>query len=423
MPATRRAFLQTSSVAGAAALLSRAGFAHVAGADRMKVGVIGCGGRGLGAAVNCAQADPSVVIWALGDVFQERVDGACAEGEGGLKQLGERFQVATERRFTGFDAYKGVLASDCDLVILATPPHFRPMHFAAAIEAGKHVFFEKPVAVDAPGVRRVIEASEAAAKKGLAVVTGTQRRHQAPYLEVMKRIHGGDIGAITALEAGWMQGGLWMHKRQPQWSDMEWQLKNWLYFTWLSGDHIVEQHVHNIDVCNWAMDAHPIVATGMGGRQVRTDPAYGHIYDHFAINFEYANGVRMHSACRQIDGCAGGVFERVIGSNGVAEMWAGGGIGIRGEKEWDWEGDAADPYVQEHVDLIASIRSGKPLNEGVRIAESTLTAIMGRMSAYTGRAIKWDEALNSKEDLSPKSYDMGPIAVAPVAMPGKTQFS
>ncbi len=419
---TRRDFLKTSAVS-TAAILAQAGFVHAAGSDQVKVGVIGCGGRGLGAAMNCSQADPAVVIWALGDVFEERMKGACAEGDAGLAQLGPRFQVPPERRFTGFDAYKGVLATDCDLVILATPPHFRPIHFAAAVEAGKNIFFEKPVAVDAPGVRRVIEASKAAAAKKLAVVTGTQRRHQTPYLELMKRVHDGAIGSITALEASWMQGGLWMHKREPQWSDMEWQLKNWLYFTWLSGDHIVEQHVHNIDVCNWAMDAHPIAAVGMGGRQVRTDAAYGHIFDHFSIAFEYANGVKMHSVCRQIDGCAGGVFERVVGSKGVAEAWAGGGIGIRGENTWDWEGDATDPYVQEHIDLIASIRSGKPLNEGVRIAESTLTAIMGRMSAYTGRAIKWDEALNSKEDLSPATYAMGSIPTPPVPMPGKTQFS
>jgi predicted dehydrogenase len=330
--------------------------------------------------------------------------------------------VTKDTSFTGFDAYKKVLACDIDMVILATPPHFRPEHLAAAVEAGKHVFMEKPVAVDPVGVRWVIESSEAAAKKGLAVVAGTQRRHQEHYLEVMKRIHNGDMGELVSGQCYWNQDGLWVKKKRPEWSDMEWQCRNWLYFTWLSGDHIVEQHVHNIDVINWAMGSHPVECLGMGGREVRTGSEYGNIFDHFAVEFKYPNGARVLSMCRQIDGCAGQVSERVAGTNGTCYTDGSNGY-IEGPNAYKYEGKSPSPYVQEHADLIAGIRQGRPLNEGRRVAESVMTAIMGRMSAYTGRALQWDWVMNaSKLDLRPPKYEFGDLPVRPVAIPGKTEL-
>ncbi|MCC6443513.1 MAG: Gfo/Idh/MocA family oxidoreductase [Armatimonadetes bacterium] len=414
---SRRDFIKTSAGVTAAALGSGfAGFeaVHAAGPDTLRVGVIGCGGRGTGAASDCANAAPNIEIVALGDLFRDRVDG-CREG---LKGLGDRFKVTDDRCFVGFDAYQKVIDSGVDMVILAAPPGFRPVHFKAAVEAGKHVFMEKPVSVCPAGVRTVLESSRLASQKGLGVVAGTQRRHQKSYIETIKRIHDGALGKIVAAQGYWNQGGLWMNPRQPEWSDMEWQVRNWLYFTWLSGDHIVEQHVHNLDVLNWVLRAHPVKCMGMGGRQVRTDPAYGHIYDHFAIEYEYPDGVRALSLCRQIDGCATRVSEFIQGARGTSDPsnW------IRGGSAWRFEGDSPNPYVQEHADLINSIRSGKPLNEGKTVAESTLTAIMGRMSAYTGKEVTWEDALNSKLDLMPEKLEFGPLPVEPVAAPGKTPF-
>jgi len=316
------------------------------------------------------------------------------------------------------------------MVILGTPPHFRPEHFKAAIEAGKHVFMEKPVAVDPVGIRSIIASSELAKQKGLAIVAGTQRRHQAHYLEIMRRIHRGDIGEVVGGQCYWNMGALWVERAKENmqkrtvlgWSDMEWQCRNWLFFTWLSGDHIVEQHVHNLDIINWAIGAHPVQAMGMGGREVRTGPEYGNIFDHFAVEYEYANGVRVLSMCRQTDGCHEQVSERVVGTKG--QTYTDGSNGsVEGQNPYKYEGESPNPYVQEHADLIASIREGKPLNEGKRIAESTLTAIIGRMSAYTGRALKWDWAMNaSKLDLTPPEYEMGDLPVRPVAVPGKTKL-
>jgi len=287
----------------------------------------------------------------------------------------------------------------------------------AAVEAGKHVFMEKPVAVDPVGVRSVIASSEAAAGKGLAIVAGTQRRHQKSYLELIQRIRDGQIGDIVGAQGYWNQGDLWVKLREPGMSEIEWQCRNWLYFTWTSGDHIVEQHVHNIDVVNWAIGSLPKNIVGMGGREVRKDPEYGNIFDHFAIEFEYPNGVRVASYCRQTEGCAERVEERIVGTKGVAFGYGE----IKGEKPWKFEGEDPNPYVREHADLVASIRGGKPLNEGRQIAESTMCAIVGRMSAYTGRAISWDWAMNaSKLDLSPAKYEFGPNPVDPVAVPGTT---
>ncbi|MCI0697116.1 Gfo/Idh/MocA family oxidoreductase [candidate division KSB1 bacterium] len=416
LPLTRREFLKTSTAA-TAGLMASSNFAFgFAASETIRIGLIGCGGRGTGAAKDCVESSPGVEIVALGDLFEDRVN-QCKEQ---LRvAIGDRFKVTDDHCFAGFGAYKNVIASEVDLILLATPPGFRPMHLRAAIEAGKHVFMEKPVAVDPVGVRSVMESSDMATQKGLAIVAGTQRRHHRGYVEALKRIHGGAIGDIVAAQVYWNQGGLWMRPRQPGWTDMEWQARNWLYFTWLSGDHIVEQHIHNIDVANWALQSHPVKAVGVGGRQVRVDPAYGHIFDHFAIEFEYPNGARVSSMCRQIDGTASQVSEHIVGTKGTsnASSW------IRGAKPWRMETDAPNPYVEEHRDLIASIRKAQPLNEGRQVAESTLTAIMGREAAYTGQAITWDEILNAELDLTPKSFSFGPLPVPPVAVPGATKLS
>jgi predicted dehydrogenase len=305
------------------------------------------------------------------------------------------------------------------MVILATPPAFRSEHLTAAIEAGKHVFMEKPVAVDVATALQVIRASDAAKAKGLGIVAGTQRRHDPRYLETIRRIQDGAIGEVITGQVYWNQGGLWSFPRESGWSDTEFQLRNWLYYTWASGDHIVEQHVHNIDVANWVMGSHPIRAIGLGGRQVRTDPLYGHIFDHFAIEFEYADGRRISSMCRQQDGTASRVGERFQGSMGSSN----GYNKIEGANAWEHPKlEGMNPYVEEHRDLVASIRSGKPLNEGRRIAESTLTAILGREACYTGQAVEWDELIESGLAITPEQVAFGPLATPAVPMPGETSL-
>jgi predicted dehydrogenase len=360
-----------------------------------------------------------VKLYAMGDMFRDHLESAKANLQ---KRGNDKFDVSSDRCFIGFDAYKQVIDSGVDLVILATPPGFRPMHLAAAIAAGKHVFTEKPVGVDGPGIRRVLEAAGEAKQKNLAVVAGTQRRHQAGYIESMKRIHDGELGELTSARCYWNQGSLWMKPRESGWSDMEWQLRNWLYFTWLSGDHICEQHVHNIDVVNWAMKGHPKSAMGMGGRQVRTSPDYGHIFDHFAIDFEYENGAHCMSMCRQIPGCENNVSEALVGTKGSWDGKPNTYVFETGGKRSRLRVKEINPYDQEHIDLIESIRAGKPLNELTTVAESTLTAIMGRMSTYTGKAVTWEQALNSKENLVPQELKLGPLATPAVAVPGQTEL-
>jgi predicted dehydrogenase len=416
--------------AAVAAVGLGANFAYAQASDKLRVGLVGCGGRGTGAADDCVMHSDNVELVAMGDAFQDRLDGS----KKALRdKLGDRFKVSDDTSFVGLDAYKQVIASDIDLVILATPPGFRPMHIAAAVDAGKHIFAEKPVATDPTGVRSVLESAKKIKEKNLAFVTGTQRRHQTGYLETIKRIKDGEIGDIVGGQCYWNQGFLWSFPRQPEWSDAEWQMRNWYYFTWICGDHIVEQHVHNIDVMNWAIGDHPIKAYGMGGRQVRTDPLYGHIYDHFAIEYEYKSGARVISMCRHWENSDNRVSERVVGTKGVSDpsgvIWGSDkktAYRFR-EKEdqnkTEARAERKSAYQQEHIDLIKSIRDGKPLNEAKQVAESTLTAIMGRMSAYTGKEVSWDAALNSKLDLFPKDLRLdGKMSVPPVPMPGKDQL-
>ena len=425
---TRRKFVK-SSAASAAALAGLTSAVdskvHAAGSDKLRIGLLGCGGRGAGAAVNALSAAENVEIYALADLFGDKLERArkLIEGEvgNGSMPAGASVQLTPERMFSGFDAYKQLMATDIDIVLQCCPPGFRARHLKAAIEAGKHVFMEKPGGVDPVGLRSLIASSELAAQKGLSIVAGTQRRHEAKYLEIIKRIHDGAIGEIVAGQIYWICNMEKWHytPRDPAWSDMEWQVRNWPFFAWLSGDHFVEQHLHNIDVMNWAMGEVPKQILGLGGRQVRVSAEFGHIYDHFAVEFEFANGVRFASYARQIEGCASRVAERIVGTKGVAEPSSGI---ITGANPFQMR-KSPNPYVQEHTDLINAIRTGKPLNEGKRVAESTMTAICGRMSAYTGRQVEYDWALNeSQECLSPEKFELGDLPVAPVAMPGTTQL-
>jgi predicted dehydrogenase len=416
---SRRTFIQTTAAASAAVMFSGA---RIAGSDVVRVGLVGCGGRGTGAARDCLRGAEGVELVALGDLFPEAVTKCRAELAKAVagSALAAKYTVTDERCFTGFDAYQKVLASGIDLVILATPPAFRPSHLAAAVDAGKHIFAEKPVAVDPAGIRSVLATYEKARQKGLGIGVGTQRRHQAEYVPTVQRIHDGAIGEVLSGQVFWNQGGLWVRDRQPEWTDAEWQIRNWLYFTWLSGDHIVEQHVHNIDVANWVMGAHPVKAMAVGGRQWRVDPKFGHIYDHFAVDYEYASGARVMSMCRQIAGTRNRIGESFIGTRGTSNA-AGR---IAGPAAWSFAKpeQPVSPFVQEHTDLVASLRAGRPINELKQIAESTLTAIMGREAAYTGQEVAWDEILNAEQDLMPPALALGALATPGVAVPGQTKL-
>ena len=419
--ASRRDFLKTSTAAVvggtiASTLTSLPG-AYAAGSDEIKVGVIGCGGRGTGAIDNVLSAAEGVRLVAMGDLFKDRL----ADSLKNLSKHGEKAAVPADRQFVGWDAYEKVIASDVNYIILATPPAFRPMYLKAAIEAGKNIFTEKPVAVDGAGIKQVYELADLAKSKGLAIAAGTQRRHHAAYLETMKRVKDGAIGEVVAARVFWNQGGLWTKPRQPEWTDMEWQLRNWLYFTWLSGDHIVEQHVHNLDVANWAMGKAPVRVFGVGGRQARTQPEYGHIFDHFGLDFEYDNGVHVLSMCRQQAGTPGLVGEFLVGTTGTTTTIDGRQYEIAGPNAWKWSGEFTNPYQQEHTDLIASIRAGSPINELRQVADSTLTAIAGREAAYTGKVIAFEQLVATPTSLMPAKLEFGPIAVPPVAVPGQNQ--
>ena len=408
---SRRTFLWSCATMATLPILASVPVnAFAAGADdTLKVGVIGTGGRGIGAAKNILSADKNVKIWALGDIFPDAVENA-------RKNLA-RSNVPKERCFSGFDAYKDVINSGVDIVILAAPPGFRPLHMEAAVEKGIHIFAEKPVAVDPAGARKVIAIGELAAQKKLSIVAGTQRRHDRGYVETMKRIKDGAIGDIVSGQCYWVGGELWHRGRKPDWTEMEYQIRNWLYFTWLSGDHIVEQHVHNIDIINWALGGPPVKAFGMGGRQRRTDAKYGDAWDHFAIEFEYANGVRVQSFCRQSDNTTHRVNEHLVGTLGMA-LPSGR---IKAKDEWRFQGSRRNPYEQEHVNLINAIRSGTPLNEARAVAEATMTAILGRVSAYSGKEVsyKWLSDA-SKLDLTPPEYKFGNAPKILIPVPGST---
>ncbi|MFO0908367.1 MAG: Gfo/Idh/MocA family oxidoreductase [Isosphaeraceae bacterium] len=418
---SRRDFFKSTSVAAAGtAAFSFLPHAFAAASDAIKVGLIGCGGRGTGAAENICEAagtSYNIKLHAMGDIFEDRLRN-CYEATKNNPKSKDKFDVDKERCFTGFDAYKKV-TDCCDLVILATPPGFRPQHLEYAVKAGKNIFTEKPVAVDGTGIRKVLSAAEEAKKKGLAIVAGTQRRHQAGYLESMKRVHGGEIGDIVSARVFWNQGNIWAVPRKDGWSEAEYQLRNWYHFVWLCGDCIVEQHVHNLDVACWALGGHPIRCVGMGGQEVNTGPEYGESFDHFAVDYEFPNNVHVHSMARQIAGTAGEVAEHLVGTKG---RWDSGGYRFSNGKSGRVRNEV-NPYVQEHIDLLESISTGKPINELKQVAESTLTAIMGRMSAYTGKEVTWEQALNSNLDTFPKDLDWKSNLPGPkVARPGQTEL-
>ncbi len=414
--------------------------AYAAGSDELKIGLVGCGGRGSGAAMQALTAtDHPVKLWAMGDLFADQIEASHsmlnsgAEGRydrSSFPSLSDKMDVPGERRFSGFDSFQKVIDSGIDMVILATPPHFRPEHFEAAVKAGVHVFMEKPVAVDPVGIRRIMAAAEESKRKKLSVVAGTQRRHQNHYQEIIKRVQDGAIGDIVAGQCYWNMGPLWVDDAKKywkkyqtgEWSDMEYQCRNWLFHVWLSGDHVCEQHVHNIDIIHWALGSNPVMVMGCGGRQERVQPQYGNGYDHFATEFEFDNEVRVSSMCRQQTGASHNVSERLVGTKG--QVYLDGSSGrIIGENPYEYDGPNVDPYVREHVVLIESIRNGDGFNEAGQVARSTLSAIAGRMAAYTGRSMRWDWAMQrSALDLSPESYEFGNLAVDPVAVPGTTKI-
>ena len=411
---SRRDFVKLSAVTTGAALAAHLAapraLGATAGSDRIRVGLVGCGGRGTGAAQNCLDSSPGVEIVAVGDLFERQVTAAKT-----------KLKLDAAQGFWGFDAYQKILATDIDLVILATPPGFRPMHFEAAITAGKNVFMEKPVAVDPVGCRSVIATAQIAKQKKLAVVAGTQRRHQPSYMEVMKRVHDGAIGELVGGQCYWNDQGIWFREKTgwlAELSDFEWQCWNWYHWDWLSGDQIVEQHIHNLDVMNWAFGGPPAKFYGMGGRQNRGSLA-GNIWDHFATELEYPNGARVTSMCRHTPKSSARVGERVVGTKGTSDCASS----IKGASAFKYEGANPNPMVQEHTDLIASIRSGEPLNEGERVALSTLTAIGCRMSAYTGREISWNWLLNASTlDIFPKTIAAGPGHFPLVPIPGQAEL-
>jgi predicted dehydrogenase len=427
---TRRKFIKKTAQGGTAALLVSNGMFFNRTPDKIRVGLIGCGGRGTRAGIiDCAESTPGVELVAMGDVFEDHANTAPGRIKENLQKRGlsveDIYKVTPDTTFVGFDAYQKVIDSDVDMVILTSPPQFRPKHLRAAIEAGKHVFMEKPVAVDPVGVRSVIESADMAKEKGLAIVAGTQLRRMLSNRQTIERIHQGDIGTITGGQVVRAGGAMrdWRKEeevRPPGMSDMEYHIRRWLFWTWLSGDFITEMHVHNLDIMNWILGSHPIQCMGVGGRQVRTEEQYGDCFDHFAVEYVYPNDVRIEYIGTQIDGFTYRSDQRVSGTKGSAYLYGGNGE-ISGANPWKFEGEKPNPSVLQYKELIDSIRKGEPLNEGRQIAESTMTSILGRMSAYTGRALKWDWALNaSKLDLTPGEMRFGDLPEMPVPMPGVT---
>jgi predicted dehydrogenase len=418
----RRDFIKTTAAAGTAlAAMTVTRFVHAGVDETIKYGLIGCGKRGSGAAVNMMEADRHAKLVAMGDTFAE----SARDARDIIKREApneSQVAVADDHIFSGFDAYKKVIDSAVDVVILTTPPHFRAQHLKYAIEKGKHAFVEKPVATDVPRVHEVKEACEEAKKKNLAVVSGLCWRYAPKVMETVKRIQDGAIGDIVAIESHYNTGTEWYRGDDPKWSRMEYQIRNWLYYTWLGGDHIVEQAIHSLDKTAWLQhDASPVKASGMGGRQQRIDKKFGNIFDHHTVFYEYPTGIRVYFTCQRQDNCGKFVDEVVLGTKGKAQVIKGV---IEGEKKWKYSGPGGrqSMYVYEHKAMIKSIRDGKPINNAAYMCNSTLIAIMGRMCTYTGKEITWDQLLSSKERLGPDRYEWGPVPEPTVAIPGKTKF-
>ncbi|MGP0067601.1 MAG: Gfo/Idh/MocA family oxidoreductase [Isosphaeraceae bacterium] len=422
--ASRRDFLKGTTVAAAATLSTglAAPLVHAAGSDTIKVGLIGCGGRGSGAAEQALTADSNAKLVAMAEAFQDRLDDSLSSLKG--SSLGSRVDVPKDRQYTGFDAYKHVI-DQVDLVLLTTPPQFRPIHLSYAVEKGVHAFVEKPMAVDGPGLRKFIEACKVAKQKNLSLVNGFCWRYDGPRRETMQHVFDGKIGDVVAIETTYNSQGVWEPRktREECASDMEYQMRNWYYYCWLSGDHIVEQAVHGIDTMGWVTgDKQPIRCWGVGGRQSRTDAKYGNIWDHFSVVYEYPNNVRGYHHCRHWVNTPNQTKDYILGSKGMADVF---GNAITGPDKWRYRSTKkkADMYQVEHNEMFAALRAGKPINNGEHAANSTLLALMGRTAAYTGLVVTPDMVLNSKEDLSPPKYEFGPLITPGVPVPGYTKFA
>jgi len=420
--ASRRQFLKSSAVvmgAVAAPYLLSQREAFAVNSDTLKVGLIGCGGRGSGAASQALAADKNVILTAMGDAFEDRLQSSLKNLQ---ESVGKQVQVTPDHCFVGLDAFHKVI-KEVDVVILTTPPGFRPAHLKAAIAAGKHVFCEKPMAVDAPGLRSVLESAAEAKRKGLALGSGFCWRSNLGERAIMQRIHDGQIGEVRALYNTYNTGPVGgVPVRKPEMTDMQYQLRNWYHFAWLSGDHIVEQAVHSLDKMAWVMkDVPPVRCMAHGGRQARTGD--GHIFDHFEVVYDYATGERGFHFSRQQANTASENADYYVGTKGYGKIKAFGALELEGENPWKFKGDRPDMYQVEHNELFASIRSGKPINHGTWMASSTMLAIMGRMAAYTGQIITWDQAMNSQEVLGPTNLDLNtPLSTPKVAIPGVTKF-
>ena len=425
---TRREFLQSSTAATAAAAVAFPAILSAApNSDKLRIGFIGCGGRGTGAAAQALKADSNVELWAMGDAFPEPIERSLAAVKGAVKD-DKKFNVTAERKFVGVDAYEKVIKSGVDLVILTSPPGFRPGHLRAAVEAGKHVFTEKPMATDAPGVRSVIESVKIAKQKNLAMVAGFCWRYDYAKRAVFGKMLDGTIGDIRAVYGTYLTGPVKpmppASARPAGMSDLEWMTRNWYNFTWLSGDGLVEQAIHTVDWMMWAMkDQPPVSCTATGGRQIKAEG--GNIFDHISVAYEWPGGVRGFIAQRQITGCYGENSFYAIGTKGNAYIHRGHyTTDLAGERTWKYEGPTPDMYQVEHDELFASIRAGKPINNGDRMVTSTMAGIMGRMAGYTGQQITWEQALNSKEEIAPQNLRdwNGKVEVPPLALPGRTKF-
>ncbi len=428
---SRRRFLKRSAAAAAGAsllgglTLDRA--AHAQSGGPFKIALVGCGGRGTGAAVEALRTKADVRLVAMADAFGDSLDRSLAA----IKNVHpQKVDVPDERKFVGLDAYQKAIDAGVDVVLLCSPPGFRPMQFEAAVKAGRHVFMEKPLAVDAPGARRILAANEEAKKKNLLVAVGFHMRHEPNRQEVVKRLQDGVIGRIKFFRAYFNSNGVWVRPRKPDQTEMQYQVNNWYYFNWLSGDHIVEQHIHDLDICNWIKGEHPVKAQGMGGRQVRIGKDYGEIFDHHAVEFEYADGTRLFSYCRHIPNCWESFSQHAHGEKGEANMVGHGNLKIspEGQKPLKWR-RGGDGHQFEQNDLFAALSAGKTYNECNSAADSTMTAVLGRMATYGGKVVTWEEAMNSQLDLSPAGYAWdalpqskpGADGIYPAAMPGITK--
>ena len=393
--------LAGSAIAGSVAQpsLALARSANAAGSDRIRMGLIGCGGRGTGAVCQAMNTDKfRVELHATGDAFADRMAGSI---ETCTDEHSDKVDVPNDRQFVGFDAFRKVLDCDLDMVVLATPPGFRPHHFDAAVDAGVNVFMEKPVAVDAPGIRKVLAAGKRAEEKGLSVAVGLQRRHERAYRETIDKLRDGIIGRMNFSRVYWNSGGVWQKERQDDQSELEYQMRNWYYFNWLCGDHIVEQHIHNMDVINWLLDDYPVMAQGQGGRLVRNGIDHGQIFDHHMVEYTFANGHKMFSQCRHIKDCWRQQSEFVHGSKGYANISAGQIFDLHGKEIFKSnEGkDARGGHQQEHYDLFDALAEGKVVNETEYGAKSTMTAILGRLATYSGKELRMDDAMKSNVSL------------------------